>query len=324
MDDDPRYMLAIVEHGSINKAAAAMHLSQPALSHRLKALEGRLGCQLFERGETPLRPTASGEVYLAYARKAIAAEKQMAREVYSVATNRKRRLRIAVSAPRCEALMPEVITRFCAAQQGCSVTTFTAGNSEDVERMLASRDADFALMTPVHLDSALYASELLCYERQVFVAPRGWQIPFTPDADGRRRVALEEIANWPFVMPTTRQYFDELIRKIMDEAGVHLNIVFQSCEAELAARVVGEGLGVTILPNTFVYGWPGGNLDLYELDGFEGARGLHYIQRIGWDPDADTRLFMSEVRAWIAAHPEFDVPADPRAGAAPLSNVETG
>lgn len=50
---------AIVEHGSINKASEALHVTQPTLSKRLGRLEQKLGTQLFLRSASGLTPTAA-------------------------------------------------------------------------------------------------------------------------------------------------------------------------------------------------------------------------------------------------------------------------
>lgn len=66
---------------NISKAARAVHITQSGLSQRLCRLEARLGCELFDRSTSPLRPTASGEVFIRYAFRAIAAEDNMRRDV---------------------------------------------------------------------------------------------------------------------------------------------------------------------------------------------------------------------------------------------------
>lgn len=44
-----RHLLAIVEHGTFSDAARAVHLTQPALSRSIRALEDELRAQLFDR-----------------------------------------------------------------------------------------------------------------------------------------------------------------------------------------------------------------------------------------------------------------------------------
>lgn len=57
-----RYFIAVAEEGNITKAAARLHLSQPALSTQLASLEDELGQKLFERGPRGIELTEKGLV----------------------------------------------------------------------------------------------------------------------------------------------------------------------------------------------------------------------------------------------------------------------
>lgn len=68
---DPRkllYFAAIVEHGSLAKAAKSLSISQPALTKSMNRLEGELGIKLLERRPTGITPTTSGELIYAHAK----------------------------------------------------------------------------------------------------------------------------------------------------------------------------------------------------------------------------------------------------------------
>lgn len=56
-----RYFVAIVDAGSLSKAAAAIHVAQPALTAQVKRLEDELGVQVLDRSHAGVRPTAAGE-----------------------------------------------------------------------------------------------------------------------------------------------------------------------------------------------------------------------------------------------------------------------
>src|SRR6202167_233511 len=66
-------LVTIIEQGSVTKAAAVLHMSQPALSHQIAAIERELGTPVIERLARGTRPTAAGLAAAAEARIALAA-----------------------------------------------------------------------------------------------------------------------------------------------------------------------------------------------------------------------------------------------------------
>jgi LysR family transcriptional regulator (chromosome initiation inhibitor) len=60
-------LLAVVDHGTFDAAAAALRITPSAVSQRMKAMERAAGRVLVQRS-TPIRPTADGEVLLRHAR----------------------------------------------------------------------------------------------------------------------------------------------------------------------------------------------------------------------------------------------------------------
>lgn len=63
-----RHLLALGEHRHYARAAAAVHISQPALTRSIQALEALLGARLFDRGRGEVEPTAIRRMLLDYAR----------------------------------------------------------------------------------------------------------------------------------------------------------------------------------------------------------------------------------------------------------------
>jgi LysR family nitrogen assimilation transcriptional regulator len=55
-----RYFIAVLEAGSLSRAAGSLYVAQPALTAQIKKLEGQLGAQLFERSHTGVTPTPAG------------------------------------------------------------------------------------------------------------------------------------------------------------------------------------------------------------------------------------------------------------------------
>jgi DNA-binding transcriptional LysR family regulator len=88
-------LVTIVEQGSLTKAAAALHMSQPALSHQIAAIERELRTPVVERLPRGIRPTAAGLAAVAEARIALAAADRAVAAGRRVAAGAGGRVRIA-------------------------------------------------------------------------------------------------------------------------------------------------------------------------------------------------------------------------------------
>ena len=88
-------LVTIMEQGSLTKAAAVLHMSQPALSHQIAAIEQELGTPVIERLPRGIRPTAAGLAAAAEARIALAAADRAVMAGRRVATGAGGRIRIA-------------------------------------------------------------------------------------------------------------------------------------------------------------------------------------------------------------------------------------
>jgi DNA-binding transcriptional LysR family regulator len=88
-------LVTISEQGSLTKAAAVLHISQPALSHQIAAIEHELGTAVIERLPRGIRPTAAGLAVVAEARVALAAAREAVTAARRAAAGASGRIRIA-------------------------------------------------------------------------------------------------------------------------------------------------------------------------------------------------------------------------------------
>jgi LysR family pca operon transcriptional activator len=78
--------LAVAQHGSLQKAADVLAITQPAVSKTLKELEDLLAVRLFDRGRRGAVPTREGEAFLRHAGASVSALREA---VASVAQTRR-------------------------------------------------------------------------------------------------------------------------------------------------------------------------------------------------------------------------------------------
>src|SRR3954466_7688539 len=78
------YVVAVVEEGSFTRAAQRLFVSQPALSHQVKALEQSVGGMLLERQPNAVRLTPMGRAFMPHAVAAVRAAEEAKRGAASV------------------------------------------------------------------------------------------------------------------------------------------------------------------------------------------------------------------------------------------------
>ena len=104
-----RTFLAAVEHNSIRDAAAALHVTEPAVSAAISHMEKSLSAELFVRDGRGIRLTNSGHIYAGYCRTILAMVEQAAAEVQSAGYGR---LRIGAVATASECVLPRLLASF--------------------------------------------------------------------------------------------------------------------------------------------------------------------------------------------------------------------
>ena len=307
MDENAHYMVAIAEAGSISEAARRMHVSQPALSQRLKQLETRFGVELFDRQTSPLVPTYAGQVYLEWARRSIDEEACVDRELAAIANKTRRRLQIGTSLPRGNSILPEVVDRFYREVDGCSVFIHEAAMPQNYEHLFESGVIDCVMLVPTRPEPPAIVGEIVASERILLVAPAGMDLHAeTVEGPGPYRVIKPEaVAGVPFVMPPSTLKLNRVIRTMMDTAGVRLNVAVHSCGNEMTIAMVRQGLGVTVLPNSFILAYLREGFDLYEMEGVSYSSSLYYSRRAGTVASMDEQIFVRLLKEWVAEHSEF-------------------
>jgi LysR family transcriptional regulator (chromosome initiation inhibitor) len=108
--DQVRTLLAVVDEGTFDAAAAALHVTPSAVSQRVKALEQRTGRVLLMRTK-PVRPTESGEVVVRFARQLARLERDARAELGMSGGGEPTRVSVAVNADSLATWLLPALTR---------------------------------------------------------------------------------------------------------------------------------------------------------------------------------------------------------------------
>ena len=143
---DPKLdtLLLVAEKRNFTRAAQALSLTQPAVSHHISQLEQELGVRLFVRGNGDLMLTPEGETVLRYVRRMKALEKKMAEELQE-AGRRLTRLRIGITHTAESSIVAEVLARYTNENPGISITIIT-DNINNLYDMLENFELDLAVV----------------------------------------------------------------------------------------------------------------------------------------------------------------------------------
>lgn len=109
LDKNERYFLETVKKGNLTKAAAALSISQPALSMGLNSLEKKLGFRLLDRRTSPVSLTREGEIYLRFLNSRDALETNFEKEIQDSLEDSGRKIRVGAPLVYAETLLADYI-----------------------------------------------------------------------------------------------------------------------------------------------------------------------------------------------------------------------
>ena len=140
-----RHLIAVVECGNFSRAAEMVHLTQPALSRSIQALEAIVGSPVLERNRGAILPTQIGQLLLKHAYALDAATRDLERDIALTKGLALGELRIGVGPYGGSALVGPVIGRLHQQHPGLQLKTILAPWQELPERARA-REVDLIVV----------------------------------------------------------------------------------------------------------------------------------------------------------------------------------
>jgi DNA-binding transcriptional LysR family regulator len=140
--------LAIAEEGGFSRAAERRHVTQPALSRRIRSLEEWLGAPLFERSTHTLKLTPAGETFRPVAEDVLRRVQLGREEALEVARLKAETIHFAATHALSQMFFPDWIRRIESAKAGAAVQ-LVAVNFAGCEKLLLDAQVQF-LLTHYH------------------------------------------------------------------------------------------------------------------------------------------------------------------------------
>jgi DNA-binding transcriptional LysR family regulator len=241
-----RYVLAVAETSSFTRAAERCMVVQSALSHQIARLERELGARLFERTSRRVRLTAAGRAFLPAARQCLDGAERAAAEVAAAVGEVRGRLAVGliptVAAVDLPAALRDLHRRYPRVR-----TSLRVGASEELTDRVRDGALDVAFLgLPSNATPIGVAAHELARDRLVAVVAPDHPLAGEPAVD-LRRLSAEVFVDFP-ARTAGRAQSDQAFAA----AGLDRDVAFEVTAADLMAGLVRHGLGVALLPATFV------------------------------------------------------------------------
>jgi DNA-binding transcriptional LysR family regulator len=237
-----RSFVAVAERLSFIRAAEHLHLSQPALSAQIQALEEELNVQLLERNKRTVRLSAAGAAFLGQARATLAQADLAVQTAQRAAVGESGTLRIGFVASAAMDLVPMVVLAFRKKYPGVKLelqnqrtvmqVASLLEHSMDVGYVRLPTSSNMLTITPVHR------------EPFALILPRNHPLARMKSLD------LKALQNEPFIAYARRWapgFYDRWV-SIFTRAGFSPEVTQETGDMYTTISLVAAGVGVAVVP----------------------------------------------------------------------------
>lgn len=236
------YVVAVAEHGSFTRAAAAEHVAQPSLSQGIKTLEKELGVALFHRIGRGVVLSSAGEAFLGPARQLLRAAGAAQAAVASVQGVVAGRLDLVALPTLAVDPLARLVGTFRRRHPGVTVRVAEPDESTEIAEWLRTGRAEVGLADlpagPDLVAVRLFTQELLA------VCPPGTELP------GTGRLSIDEVALFPIITTPPGTSTRRLVEQALGPARARPEVAVELAQREAILPLVLAGAGMSFLPGS--------------------------------------------------------------------------
>ncbi len=266
-----RIFEAAARHQHFGRAAAAIHLTQPAVSIQLKQLENEMGVPLFEQMGRRMYLTAAGLELLGHTQAVFARLREAEEALRLYRGDEGGELHIA-STTTAEYFVPRLLAEFRRGRPGLKIR-LTVRNRESVVRELAENAIDLAMMgrAPENLDTIAVP-----FAKHPFVIIAAADHPLA----GRRKLRLSQLKTEPFLIRERDSGTRHAMGRHFSARRFHPAETIEIGSNETIKQAVMAGMGVSFLStHTIALELASGRLAVLDVAGMPVVRNWCVIHR---------------------------------------------
>jgi LysR family cys regulon transcriptional activator len=227
---------------NISGAAAALHTSQPGVSRQIQLLERELGVELLVRRRNRiLGITDAGRAILESAQRLLDETENIRLIAEEARGEGGGRLTLATSHLHARYTLPAAVKAFAQRYPGVRLHLLQA-DPDDIVRLVEAREADVGVSTEIAPGHPTLLQLPGAPLRRSAIMPSGHPLA------RKRRLALADLARYPFVGYHPRTRGGQLIAQTFRDAGIEPDFVVSASDSDVIKAYVARGLGIAVVP----------------------------------------------------------------------------
>lgn len=237
--------IAIAELGSFSLAGEKLHITQPAVSKRLSALEEQLNARLFDRLGREVRLTQAGEALLPRAYRIVNELADSKRALQNLSEKVSGRFSLATSHHIGLRRLPPVLRSYTQKYPDVVLDIRFLDSEVAYNDVLHGR-CELALITLSPQQVEPVKSICVWQDELVFVVAPEHPLSQQPD------VTLQDLCNWPAVFPGSQTFTSRIVLDLFAQNRLTPNIHMHTNYLETIKMMVSIGLAWSVLPRTML------------------------------------------------------------------------
>jgi DNA-binding transcriptional LysR family regulator len=231
-------LILVARHGSVSKAADAMHVTQPAVSLQLRTLEEITGMALTRKDGRSIQLTAAGEVMVAFSERIVHLWDQATDELAALKGITSGTLRIG-AVTTAEHLLPPLLVPFTMERPDVRLK-LQVGNRVEIVSMLARHEIDLAIMGTPPRELRTNAARFARHPMAFVASPEHALMK-------KKRVTLADVLDANLLVRERGSGTRTAVERLLKDAGHHLNFGSEVSSNEAIKSMVSAGLGLGFL-----------------------------------------------------------------------------
>ena len=241
IDNKLETLIAVSETGSFTKAAQLLHLTQPAVSQHIKALEIELGIKMFNRTETGLKPTPEGIIAIRYAKR-VKSLYQVERQRISDSKTNMFSLVVGITHTAESSTVGEALAHYAYETPGLRITIISDGINKLYEK-LEDYEVDLIVVEGRNIDNR-YSSLLLDTDSLALA------VSAINPLSRKSMVSLEELKQQKMILRGADSGTRQLFEASLHSQGLSLqdlNVILEVDNIAIIKDLVIKNIGVSVL-----------------------------------------------------------------------------